>query len=187
MSKYVHVASAGGRVESDYPQVSYDAPHRKGSLQSNIRVTPGRSAGRPPWRSDSSSLSTGFHRTLAWCARCSHPPSQLTIGPGSRTTSHSVTLVSVSVTVRHGSRAPSKESPQMTSSMIETVVPNTIILSMHSLKYLDLVYTAAYAHSKSTGKSSWSSRTEEGQPAPRCKPNFLQTNGGSVFADLCGL
>ncbi|KAF8131880.1 hypothetical protein EV363DRAFT_1164345, partial [Boletus edulis] len=174
---------------------------RKGSWQSNIRVTPGRSVfthpphpGRPPWRSDSSSLSTGFHRTLAWCARCSHPPSQLTIGPGSRTTSHSVTLVSVSVTVRHGSRAPSKESPQMTSSMIETgmrllvaVVPNTIILSMHSLKYLDLVYTAAYAHSKSTGKSSWSSRTEEGQPVPRCKPNFLQTNGGSVFADLCGL
>ncbi|KAF8441680.1 hypothetical protein L210DRAFT_438448 [Boletus edulis BED1] len=38
--------------------------------------------GRPPWRSDSSSLSTGSHRTLAWCARCSHPPSQLTIGPG---------------------------------------------------------------------------------------------------------
>ncbi|KAF8129743.1 hypothetical protein EV363DRAFT_1263352 [Boletus edulis] len=29
--------------------------------------------GRPSWRSDSSSLSTGFHRTLAW--RASHPHS----------------------------------------------------------------------------------------------------------------
>ncbi|KAF8129824.1 hypothetical protein EV363DRAFT_1168344, partial [Boletus edulis] len=38
--------------------------------------------GRPPWRPDFSSLPTGFHQTLAWYARCSHPPSQLTIGPG---------------------------------------------------------------------------------------------------------
>ncbi|KAF8120643.1 hypothetical protein EV363DRAFT_1407170 [Boletus edulis] len=82
--------------------------------------------GHPSWRSDSSSLSTGFHRTLA-CARCSHPPSQLTIGPGQfvepdsapvptpfrhsrlRSPSRSSSpLVSVSVTAHHRSRAPSK-------------------------------------------------------------------------------